>query len=113
MNRTVVAVVLCLIMVVSAPLRCYAEGEWEITQESEKAVDRGLAWLAQNQGPAGNWESQDLGLVALGAMAFLSAGHAPGRSQYGDNVKRALDYIIANAKPSGLLNISSLSLIHI
>ena len=107
MNRTVVAVVLCLIMVVSAPLRCYAEGEWEITQESEKAVDRGLAWLAQNQGPAGNWESQDLGLVALGAMAFLSAGHAPGRSQYGDNVKRALDYIIANAKPSGLLNISS------
>ena len=107
MKHPVSAVILCALILISGPLRCHAEGEWEITTESEKAVDRGLSWLARNQGPAGNWESQDLGLVALGAMAFLSAGHAPGRSQYGDNVKRALDYIIVNAKPSGLLNISS------
>ena len=81
MNRTVIAIALCVLTTISAPLQCLAEGEWEITPDSKKAVDRGLAWLARNQGPAGNWESQDLGLVALGAMAFLSAGHAPGRSQ--------------------------------
>ena len=85
----------------------YGEGEWEITAESAKSVERGLDWLARNQGTSGNWQSTDLGLVALGALAFLAAGHAPGRSQYGDTVSRAISYILTNAKPSGLLNISS------
>ncbi len=89
-----------------APL-ARGEGEWEITPESQTAADRGLDWLARNQGETGNWESNDLGLVALGALAFLSAGHAPDRGKYGDNVRRALDYVVANAKPSGLLNISN------
>ena len=39
-------------------------------------------------------------------MAFLAAGHTPGRGQYGKNVDRALDYVLKNAKPSGLLNIA-------
>jgi hypothetical protein len=83
-----------------------AEGEWEITPQSEKALDLGLEWLAKNQGPEGNWGSNDLGLVAMGALAFMSAGHSPGRGKYGQPLKRALDYISNNAKPSGLLNIS-------
>ena len=105
MTKTIMTMMICL-MAWGQPAWGAVEGEWEITPESEKAVERGLQWLAQNQGPVGNWGSQDLGLVALGAMAFLSAGHAPGRSPYGNNVKKALDYIIVNAKPSGLLNVS-------
>ena len=90
------------------PAVCHAaDGDNEITPGSEAAVERGLEWLAKNQGEAGNWESNDLGLVALGALAFLSAGHLPDRGKYGDNVRRAIDYVIANAKPSGLLNISN------
>lgn len=81
-----------------------AEGEWEITPQSEQALERGIAWLAKNQGRDGNWECNDLGLVSLGAMAFLAAGHLPGRGKYGDNVDRALQYVVKNAKPSGLLN---------
>lgn len=88
----------------AGPLR--AQGDWEITPESELALERGLAWLARNQGSQGNWESNDLGLVSLGALAFLSAGHMPGRGKYGDNVNRALQYVVKNAKPSGLLNIA-------
>jgi hypothetical protein len=83
-----------------------AEGDWEVTPESQEALDRGLAWLARSQGPAGNWESDDLGLVATGALAFLAAGHLPGREPYGDTVERALDYVLDNAQPSGLLNIA-------
>lgn len=83
-----------------------AEGDWEITPQSEAAVARGLEWLARNQGPEGNWESNDLGLVGVGALAFLSAGHTPGRGKYGSTVQKALDYMLKNAKPSGLLNIS-------
>lgn len=83
-----------------------AEGDWEITPESEAALERGLAWLAANQGPEGNWESNDLGLVSVGALAFLSAGHTPGIGRYGQVVDRALGYVLRNAKPSGLLNIA-------
>lgn len=84
-----------------------AEGQWEITPGSEAALARGLQWLAANQGPQGNWDSNDLGLVSMGALAFLAAGHAPGRGRYGETVQKALDYVLDNAKPSGLLNESS------
>jgi hypothetical protein len=89
------------------PTVASAQGEWEITVESESAAEAGLEWLARNQTAQGNWQSNDLGLVALGALAFLSAGHAPDRGEYGDNVRLALEYITKNAKPSGLLNISN------
>ncbi len=88
------------------PLSVRAQGEWEVTPESELALERGLAWLARNQGAAGNWESNDLGLVSLGALAYLSAGHLPGRGKYGDTVDRALDYVVKHSKPSGLLNVA-------
>ncbi len=83
-----------------------ASGEWEITPESAAAIEQGLAWLAANQTAAGNWESNDLGLVGVGALAFLANGHMPGVGKYGDNVERALAFIVANAKPSGLLNMA-------
>lgn len=101
--RTVlIAPVLLAVMVVPV---C-AQNEWEVNAESELALERGLAWMAKTQGAQGNWESNDLGLVSLGALAFLSAGHMPGRGKYGDNVDRALKYVVKNAKPSGLLNIA-------
>ena len=83
-----------------------AEGEWEITPQSQAALAHGLEWLAQNQGPEGNWQSNDLGLVSMGALAFLADGHTPGRGKYGRNVELALNYVLSHAKPSGLLNIA-------
>jgi hypothetical protein len=83
-----------------------AEGDWEITPASEKALKRGLNWLAQNQGDAGNWESDDLGLVSLGALAFLAAGHRDGIGPNGKAADRALQFVLRSARPSGLLNIA-------
>ncbi len=90
-----------------------AEGDWEITPASEKALERGLRWLAVNQGSQGNWTSNDLGLVSMGVLAYLSAGHAPRRApsirrelNYSDSAWRALDYVLRNAKDSGLLNMA-------
>lgn len=101
-----IAVTLLLISVLFVrPSSVSAEGDWETTPESEAALERGLAWLAANQGPQGNWGSDDLGLVGMGALAFMSAGHTPGHGRHGAVVERALDYVLRNAKPSGLLNI--------
>ena len=106
MFRFVTAACTALAVGLSSPC-ALAEGEWETTREAERAAKLGLQWLAANQGRAGNWGSDDLGLVSVGALAFLSAGHGPGRGLYGDHVRRALDYVVSNAKPSGLLNISN------
>jgi len=83
-----------------------AEGPWEITPQSEQALADGLRWLAANQGPEGNWECKELGLVAMGLLAFLSDGHLPGRGKYGENVNRAINALLRHEKPSGLLNIT-------
>jgi len=101
------AIVVCLIigLLASSPAAT-AEGEWEVTLQSEQALERGLDWLERNQEAEGNWSSNDLGLVSLGALAFMAAGHAPGRGRYGRSVERALDYVMRGAKPSGLLNMS-------
>ncbi len=82
-----------------------AEGDWEITPQSEAALERGIRWLAANQ-EGGNWSSNDLGLVSMGALAYLSAGHVPGRGYYGKKNEQVLNYVITNVKPSGLLNIA-------
>jgi hypothetical protein len=101
---------LILVLLVTAacglPAHVLAQGETEITPESEAALERGLDWLARNQGPEGNWGSSDLGLVSMGALAFMSAGHAPGRGKYGRELDKALEYVVSRAKPSGLLNIA-------
>src|SRR5262245_13232153 len=78
----------------------------EMPPPSEAALERGLAWLAKNQGVEGNWGSNDLGLVGMGALAFMSAGHAPGRGKYGREVEKALDFVVSRSKPSGLRNVS-------
>lgn len=96
---------LLMVPLLATPL--HAQSDWEITPESERALDRGLEWLAANQGAEGNWTSNDLGLVSLGALAFMAAGHQPGRGRYAQVVERALDYVMDHAKPSGLLNISN------
>ena len=103
--RLFVVVALCPALLAVVPA-VRAEGPWETTPESEAALKRGLDWLARNQGPEGNWESNDLGLVALGSLAFLSAGHMPGRGEYGETVSRSLNYVLSHAKPSGLLNMA-------
>src|SRR5258707_3642864 len=87
-----------------SPQPARAAGEWEITRDSEAALERGLTWLAATQGPEGNWDSKDLGLVSMGALAFLASGHTPGHGRFGEPLARALNYVVKNAKPSGLLN---------
>jgi len=105
MARTVTgAVLIVAIALPGGPV--LAEGKWEVTAASEAAAELGLKWLARNQGKEGNWDSKDLGLVSVGALAFLSAGHTTETGKYRQSVRRALDYVLINAKPSGLLNIA-------
>jgi hypothetical protein len=84
-----------------------AAGFQEITPEMRRAVEKGLDYLAQAQSANGSFGSdrygQHVGITALAALAFMADGHLPGRGEYGDNVERALDFILASASESGLV----------
>ena len=85
MAKSTVCVSLVVAILVSGGV-VNAAGKWEVTVASEEAAALGLEWLARNQGKEGNWECRDLGLVSVGALAFLSAGHSPETGKYSASI---------------------------
>ena len=81
----------------------------EITPQQQRAVERGLAYLASRQtregafGGGGGAYGRHAGITALGGLAFMSAGNLPGRGRYGDNVQKCLDFILGAVQPTGLI----------
>lgn len=81
--------------------------EGEITPELEEAVARGLAALARMQRPDGSFGEGSYGgnvaISALAGIAFMADGHTPGRGAYGENVSRALNFLLDNCNENGLI----------
>jgi len=81
-----------------------------VTPEAQVAVKRGLEYLVQTQAPDGSWRNNPDGrqypvsMTALAGMAFLAHGHTTTRGQYADTVRKAQRYIMANARPDGLIS---------
>ena len=79
----------------------------EITPDSQEAVRRGLRSLAGLQNEDGTFGrgrfAKHVGITALCGLAFMADGNLPGRGPYGDVVRKALDFVLANATETGLL----------
>ncbi len=96
------------------------------TEESERAVEASLKWLATNQEQAGFWDADrfeagkvrideqgidrrnagkqaDSGLTALAILAFLGAGYTQDEGQYSENLKRAIEWMTEQQRPNGFL----------
>lgn len=95
-------------------------------QDSEAAVEAGLAWLAASQAPDGSWNAKqhgagtethalgetrygtgdkaDTGVSGLALLAFLSAGHTHLQGKYQSTVERGLSYLLRAQMPSGDLS---------
>src|SRR5439155_10071238 len=75
--------------------------------QSEAAVQKGLEFLAKQQQPDGHWISgnyqNDSAISGLAALAFLSAGHQPGRGKYGEILNRAVDWLADSVQKNGLV----------
>jgi hypothetical protein len=81
----------------------------EITPEQQKAVERGLAYLASRQQADGSFGTVGSrgavpAVTSLSAIAFMSGGNVPGRGKYGAHVSAAAEYILNRSQPSGLLS---------
>ena len=96
------------------------------TEESEQAVELALKWLSAAQQPQGYWDADrwgagtarerqqeserpnagaeaDTGVTALAILAFLGAGHTPENGEYAPQVRRALEWLVAQQTENGYL----------
>src|SRR5262249_26158470 len=73
----------------------------------DRAVHRALAYLHKAQRADGTWPSARFrkapAIDALCVMAFLSAGHAPGKGPYGDTIEKGVRAVLAGQSKDGLI----------
>src|SRR5262245_1819700 len=73
---------------------------------TQKVVLEGLDYLAFHQHKLGHWTAQNrypTAMTALCGLAFLSEGSTTTQGKYADNIRRAVDYILRQARPNGLI----------
>lgn len=79
------------------------------TQTARRAVEKGLSYLAGRQNEDGSFGTggyaRNVAVCGLCGMAFLAQGSLPGRGKFGSIVNRCLDFILASAGDSGLINV--------
>jgi hypothetical protein len=71
-----------------------------------KVVSEGLDWLAYNQHKLGHWTAQGrypTAMTALAGLAMLCEGSTTTQGKYADNLRRAVDYIVRQSRPNGLI----------
>ncbi len=96
----------------AAPPRKAVVSPWDVeareylgTPESERAVDKGLQYLAAHQQADGHWSSGgytgDVAITGLSLLAFLAAGHQPGRGRYGLVLNEAVDFLAKCVRMDG------------
>jgi hypothetical protein len=110
---------------VLGPVRAAAEGPGRpplVDDETRAAIDRGLRFLARTQNRDGSWTSDaghkvnedyvvvpggkdvhHVGVTALSILAFLAAGHVPGRGPYGHVVDLAVDFLLSRVRDDGFI----------
>src|SRR4051812_40802075 len=75
-------------------------------RQCEQSVDRALAWLASQQADDGSFPTvrpAQTGVSGLCLLAFLSRGHLPGQGRYGENITRAVRFLLASQADDGML----------
>src|SRR3989337_1837741 len=71
-----------------------------------KVVGQGLEWLAYQQHKLGHWTAQGrypTAMTALSGLALMSEGSTATQGKYSDNIRRAVDYILRQSRPNGLI----------
>lgn len=80
-----------------------------ISPEAQKAIDKGLAYLARTQSRDGAWRhagnhgQYPVAMTALAGVALLANGNTATQGRYAPNVSRATTFILRSAGPEGLI----------
>jgi hypothetical protein len=84
-----------------------------ITPQAEAAIQKALAHLARTQARDGSWRAgggamgamgqYPCAMTSLGGLALMAGGNTPHQGPYAANVRRAVDYVLGCAGPTGLI----------
>ena len=86
------------------PADVLTSDQWE---QVDRSVDRALAWIATQQAADGSfptYRTGQPGVTALCVLAFLSRGHLPGHGPYGQQIDRAIDFVLSTQRSTGLFS---------
>ncbi len=76
-----------------------------VTEAADKAVARGLDYLAAHQGREGEWGTggypANVAVTSVAALAMMAGGGMPDRGKYGGNIRRALEFVLKQGERNG------------
>ncbi len=79
----------------------------EMTPELTASIERGLAYLVQQQNEDGSFGdgnyAQNVAITSLACIALMGDGNLPGRGRYSQQVERGLRQVLEKASDSGLI----------
>ncbi|MCA8961808.1 MAG: terpene cyclase/mutase family protein, partial [Planctomycetes bacterium] len=82
-------------------------------RDVERAVERGVRFLARSQKPNGSFSKQfPVAITALTGMALLGSGVDYGRGPFHAELHRAVQYLIERADPTGYIRDDNQSRMH-
>ncbi len=80
-----------------------------VTTDSERAVARGIEFLANAQAKDGSWRnmggrgSYPTAMTSLAGLALISAGNTPTRGKYALHLRRGIGFILGSSQRNGLI----------
>lgn len=81
-----------------------------LTEEEKKidrAVERAIRFLADEQQPSDAWRVDSFGEstagTSLAVMSFLAAGHLPGEPPYGDQIEKGVAWVIDHQQANRMI----------
>jgi len=78
-----------------------------LTPATLEATHKALEYLAAKQNPDGTFGSaqygQNVGVVGLIGLAFLSSGSTPGRGPFGESINQCVAYLMDHAQETGFI----------
>lgn len=78
-----------------------------MTEKTSQSVKSGLNYLVNQQLEDGSFGAsgyaRNVGVCALGGMAFLASGSTPGRGSYAKPIDRCIDYLLKHTSDRGFI----------
>lgn len=83
----------------------------DINKSADAAINAGLSFLAKHQNKNGSFgegaNAENVGVVSLAGLAFLSQGSLPGKGKHGSQLIKVLEYLMSHTQENGFINNST------
>jgi len=105
--RPTLSLALAALVCACSPSTANSAGAGMKEPKVERAVSRGLDWLANTQSRVGHWSANEgrypTAMTALAGTAMLAEGSTTTQGKYSANIRKAVDYLTSRSRANGLI----------